>query len=119
MKDDQKESKDLDLSKVLATALAYTKKTLKKTKEELVEGVKEILDPVTGEKVRVLEIKGTEGSKGEKVKRESKERLVPLVNEGKTGELGLKVFKDLRESREKLDPRDPREKRAILVMMLK
>ena len=69
MKDDQKESKDLDLSKVLATSLAYTKKQLKKTKDELVEGVKEILDPVTGEKVKVLEIKGTEGSKGEKGER--------------------------------------------------
>ena len=29
MKDEEKKSKDLDLSKVLATALAYTKKTLK------------------------------------------------------------------------------------------
>ena len=46
MKDEEKKSKDLDLSKVLATSLAYTKKQLKKTKEELVEGVKEILDPV-------------------------------------------------------------------------
>ena len=50
MKDDQNESKDLDLSKVLATALAYTKKTLKKTKEELVVGIKEILDLIPGTK---------------------------------------------------------------------
>ena len=64
MKDEEKKSKDLDLSKVLATSLAYTKKQLKKTKEELVEDVKEILDPVTGEKVKVLAIMGSEGSKG-------------------------------------------------------
>ena len=35
MKDEEKKSKDLDLSKVLATSLAYTKKQLKKTKKLL------------------------------------------------------------------------------------
>ena len=88
MKDDQKEPQDLDLSKVLATALAYTKKTLKKTKEELVEGVKEILDPVTGEKVKVLEIKGTEGSKGEKGERGEQGDPGPKGERGEDGRIG-------------------------------
>ncbi len=87
MKDDQKEQ-DLDLSKVLATALAYTKKTLKKTKEELVVGIKEILDPVTGEKVRVLEIKGTEGSKGEKGERGEQGDPGPKGERGEDGRIG-------------------------------
>ena len=104
MKDDQKESKDLDLSKVLATSLAYTKKQLKKTKEELVEDVKEILDPVTGEKVKVLEIKGTEGSKGERVKEAQQEKRVLKENLEKRVELVPKVFRDLKAIKEILVP---------------
>ena len=106
MKDDQKKSKkDLDLSKVLATSLAYTKKQLKKTKEELVEGVKEILDPVTGEKVKVLEIKGTEGSKGEKGERGSAgEAGVLKEKQEKQEELDLKVFWGLKVIKEILVP---------------
>ena len=90
MKDDQKEPQDLDLSKVLATALAYTKKTLKKTKEELVVVIKEMLDPVTGEKVRVLEIKGTEGSKGEKGEKGEQGEIGPVGKRGEDGRIGPK-----------------------------
>ena len=61
---DKKEN--LELSKVLAASLAYTQKEFRRAKRELIEDFKEILDPDTGEKIKILQIKGARGPKGEK-----------------------------------------------------
>ena len=52
---DKKEN--LELSKVLAASLAYTQKEFRRAKRELIEDFKEILDPDTGEKIKILQIK--------------------------------------------------------------
>ena len=57
---DKKEN--LELSKVLAASLAYTQKEFRRAKRELIEDFKEILDPDTGEKIKILQ---TTLSKGE------------------------------------------------------
>jgi len=54
----------LELQKVLAASLAYTQKEFRRAKRDLIEEFKEILDPNTGERIKVLEIKGTRGPKG-------------------------------------------------------
>ena len=61
---DKKEN--LELSKVLAASLAYTQKEFRRAKRELIEDFKEILDPDTGEKIKILQIKGARGPKGER-----------------------------------------------------
>jgi hypothetical protein len=66
---DEKESlskDELESAKVLAASLQFTRNEVKKVKTDLIEGFKEITDPATGEKVKVLEIVGRKGLKGER-----------------------------------------------------
>jgi len=66
---DEKESlskNELESAKVLAASLQFTRNEVKKVKTDLIEGFKEITDPATGEKVKVLEIVGRKGLKGER-----------------------------------------------------
>jgi len=66
---DEKESlskNELESAKVLAASLQFTRNEVKKVKTDLIEGFKEITDPETGEKVKVLEIVGRKGPKGER-----------------------------------------------------
>src|SRR5210317_2218866 len=59
-------NKQLKLNEVLAASLAYTQKEFKRAKQELIKDIKEIFDPETGEKIKVLEIAGEQGPRGEK-----------------------------------------------------
>ena len=65
MSQDEK-NKSLELEQVLAASLAYTQKEFKRAKKELIEEFREVLDPETGEKIKVLEIKGELGPRGER-----------------------------------------------------
>lgn len=64
MSNDNQNSENLELQKVLAASLAFTQKEFRRAKRELIEEFKEVLDPDTGDKIRVLEIKGARGPKG-------------------------------------------------------
>ena len=66
--DNENEGK-LELQKVLAASLAYTQKEFRRAKRELIEEFKEVLDPDTGESIKILEIKGARGPKGERGER--------------------------------------------------
>ena len=66
MSNDNDTAKGLELQKVLAASLAYTQKEFRRAKRELIEEFKEVLDPDTGERIRVLEIKGARGPQGVK-----------------------------------------------------
>ena len=64
MSNDNDNAESLELQKVLAASLAYTQKEFRRAKRELIEEFKEVLDPDTGERIRVLEIKGARGPQG-------------------------------------------------------
>jgi hypothetical protein len=57
---------ELESAKVLAASLQFTRNEVKKVKTDLIESFKEITDPATGDKVKVLEIVGRKGLKGER-----------------------------------------------------
>ena len=64
MSNDNHDAENLELQKVLAASLAFTQKEFRRAKRELIEECKEVLDPDTGERIRVLESKGARGPKG-------------------------------------------------------
>ena len=64
MSNDNHDAENLELQKVLAASLAFTQKEFRRAKRELIEEFKEVLDPDTGDRIRVLEIKGARGPKG-------------------------------------------------------
>ena len=69
MSNDKDNAENLELQKVLAASLAYTQKEFRRAKRELIEEFKEVLDPDTGERIRVLEITRARGPKGERGER--------------------------------------------------
>ena len=86
MSNDNDNAESLELQKVLAASLAYTQKEFRRAKRELIEEFKEVLDPDTGERIRVLEIKGARGPKGERGERGE---TAPQGARGEAGPAGV------------------------------
>ena len=95
MSNDNDNAEGLELQKVLAASLAYTQKEFRRAKRELIEEFKEVLDPDTGERIRVLEIKGARGPKCERGERGetgpqgARGEAGPAGGDGKMGVQGL------------------------------
>ena len=82
------ENKSLELEQVLAASLAYTQKEFKRAKTELIEEFREVLDPETGEKIKVLEIKGEVGPRGERGDTGEKGEPGQKGDQGEPGRIG-------------------------------
>ena len=95
MSNDKDNAENLELQKVLAASLAYTQKEFRRAKRELIEEFKEVLDPETGQSIKILEIKGARGPKGERGERGetgpqgARGEIGPSGIDGKMGVQGL------------------------------
>ena len=95
MSNDNDNAEGLELQKVLAASLAYTQKEFRRAKRELIEEFKEVLDPETGQSIKILEIKGARGPKGERGERGetgpqgARGEIGPSGIDGKMGVQGL------------------------------
>ena len=99
MSNDKDNAENLELQKVLAASLAYTQKEFRRAKRELIEEFKEVLDPETGQSIKILEIKVREDQKGnvENVRESSSARVkstAVLMEDGVQGPWDLREKKE-------------------------